>query len=53
MRVFVHVLEPFHAQVSINLGRGQSNMTKQLLHGPKISPSLNQVRGKSMTHRVW
>ena len=52
MCVSVHVLEPFHAHVSVYLSSGQRNVTEQLLNGTKVGSGLNQVRRKGVPERM-
>src|SRR5215218_7097528 len=43
MRLLVDAAEPLVRDVSVGLGRGQGNVPQQLLHGPQVGASLQQV----------
>ena len=48
----MHVLKPLHAQVSIELGGRQGNMTEQFLHRAEVGASFEQVCREGVPKRV-
>ena len=43
MRVAVDVPKPLHAYVSIDLGRGQGNVTEEFLNGPEVRSTFQKM----------
>src|SRR5436190_10163358 len=48
----VHLADPLTGHVGVQLGRGDTRMTEQLLDDPQVGPTLEQVRREGMTKRV-
>ena len=48
----MYFLNPLHAQVSVYLCGGQGNVAQQLLYAAQIRPSLDEMRGERMPHRM-
>src|SRR5690349_10232943 len=52
MGLLIALPKPVHRNVGVDLGSGQATVTKNFLHGPKISPSLQQD-GYNRTDLAW
>ena len=48
----VHLADPLTGHVGVQLGRGDTRMTEQLLDDPQVGTTLEQVRREGMTKRV-
>ena len=52
MRLLVDLLEPLDARVGVDLRRRDRRVAEQLLHGSKIGPGVEQMRGERVAERV-
>ena len=48
----IHLLDPVHRYLGIDLGSGYIRVAKHLLEGPEISAPFKEMRGKTVPHRV-
>ena len=52
MGLTMHLLEPSHGHVRVDLRGGQAGVSEQLLHGAQVRPIVQHVGGKGMTELV-
>src|SRR5947199_823843 len=52
MRRLVNRLESFFAHVSVQLGRSQIGVPEQLLHGPQVGPTVEEMGGEGVAQGV-
>jgi hypothetical protein len=49
----VNLFQSLFHHVRVNLSSGNIRMPKHHLHGAKIGPAIEQMRGKTVPQRVW
>src|SRR6187401_2704859 len=52
MRPTVDVPDPLPGQMRVELGRGDTRMSEQLLDDPQVGPAFEQMRGERVTQRM-